>query len=161
MSCKNLFIDQFSANLDEENWYPPLNKVLQGLTAEQAAWHNESSNHSIIQLVQHLIYWNERYLLRFTEKPVPPAIESEVDPTFDVSTGDWDETKKKLFEVLNDLRISLNEANEDKLQSSPFEDSSDPWYSVFANINIHNAYHLGQIVCIRKLQGSWKNSPEK
>ena len=34
------------------------------------------------------------------------------------------------------------------------KDSNDPWYSVIANINIHNAYHI-QTVYIRKLQGSW------
>ena len=30
-----------------------------------------------------------------------------------------------------------------------------PWFSPLAQQNIHNAYHIGQIVLLRKLQGSW------
>jgi uncharacterized damage-inducible protein DinB len=33
------------------------------------------------------------------------------------------------------------------------------WYSAIAHIGTHNAYHTGQIIYIRKLQGSW--NPEK
>jgi hypothetical protein len=33
------------------------------------------------------------------------------------------------------------------------------WASEIAHIGTHNAYHVGQIVFVRKLQGSW--NPEK
>ena len=29
------------------------------------------------------------------------------------------------------------------------------WYSTIAHISTHNAYHTGQILYIRKQQGSW------
>jgi hypothetical protein len=29
------------------------------------------------------------------------------------------------------------------------------WYSTIAHIGAHNAYHIGQIVYVRKEQGSW------
>jgi hypothetical protein len=29
------------------------------------------------------------------------------------------------------------------------------WASTIAHVGVHNAYHIGQIVYIRKLQGSW------
>ncbi len=32
------------------------------------------------------------------------------------------------------------------------------WYSPLAQQNIHNAYHIGQILLLRKLQGSWDPS---
>jgi hypothetical protein len=33
-----------------------------------------------------------------------------------------------------------------------------PWWSPLAQQNIHNAYHIGQIVLLRKLQGAWDSS---
>ena len=155
MTTKELLLNQFDACYDTENWFVPLTKAVDGLTMEQAQWNNGSSNHSILQLVHHLIFWNERYLLRFKELPLPPVKESDIDPTFEMELNGWDSTLKKLNEVFSGLRDVFKNATEEKLQSSPFKDSNDPWYSVIANINIHNSYHIGQIVYIRKLQGSW------
>lgn len=30
------------------------------------------------------------------------------------------------------------------------------WWEVLGNVSTHNAYHIGQIIYIRKLQNSWK-----
>jgi uncharacterized damage-inducible protein DinB len=155
MTTKELFLDQFDACYDTENWFVPLTEALEGLTAEQVNWNDGSSNHSILQLVHHLIFWNERYLFRFKKMPLPEMEKSDNDPTFEIDLKDWDKTLEKLNEVFTGLREAFKNASEEKLNSSPFEDSDDPWYSVIANINIHNAYHIGQIVFIRKLQGSW------
>jgi hypothetical protein len=32
------------------------------------------------------------------------------------------------------------------------------WASTIAHVGAHNAYHLGEIVYVRKLQGSWDPS---
>ncbi len=155
MTTKEFFLDQFSACYDTENWFVPLTSALDGLTVEQAQWKDGSSNHSILQLVHHLIFWNERYLMRFKGLPLSEMKQSETDPTFEIDLKDWDKTLDKFNEVFTELREVFKNAPEEKLNSSPFKDSDDPWYSVIANINIHNAYHTGQIVYIRKLQGSW------
>lgn len=155
MTTKELFLDQYSACYDVENWFVPLTRAIDGLTMEQATWNDGDSSHSILQLVHHLIFWNERYLLRFKELPLTEMEKSEEDLTFEIDITNWDSTLQKLNEVFSGLRDAFRNASEEKLQSSPFKDSADPWYSVIANINIHNAYHIGQIVYIRKLQGSW------
>ncbi len=155
MTTKELFSDQYNACYNEENWFAPLTKVLEGITPEQAAWNDGSSNHSILQLVHHLIFWNERYLLRFKQLPLPAVQQSEEDLTFEIDIKDWEATLKKLNDVFSELGDAFKDASEEKLQSSPFKDSTDPWYSVIANINIHNAYHIGQIIYIRKAQSSW------
>jgi uncharacterized damage-inducible protein DinB len=155
MNCKSFFLDQFNACYDAENWFPTLQKALGGLIQEQVIWNDGSSNHSILQLVHHLIFWNERYLYRFKEKPLPEMKKSDTDLTFEISVKEWDATLKKLNEVFSELQETIKNASEEKLSSSPFKDSTDTWYSIIANINIHNAYHIGQIVYIRKLQESW------
>ena len=45
---------------------------------------------------------------------------------------------------------AVQDADEQKLAS---------WASTIAHIGAHNAYHIGQMVYIRRLQGTW--DPEK
>ena len=45
---------------------------------------------------------------------------------------------------------------------SRFEELAPPnnemkWKALISNINAHNAHHGGQIVLLRKLQGSWES----
>ena len=57
---------------------------------------------------------------------------------------------KKLDDVLLELEKTIQNADEMSLKS---------WAETISNISTHNAYHTGQIIFVRKLQGSWK--PEK
>ena len=57
---------------------------------------------------------------------------------------------QQLDQVLTDWEKAVEAADENKLKD---------WYSTIAHIGTHNAYHIGQIVYIRKEQGSW--NPEK
>jgi hypothetical protein len=48
----------------------PVKIAIEGLTPEQAAWKEPNENHSIVQLVNHLIFWNQHQLAKFKgEKP--------------------------------------------------------------------------------------------
>jgi hypothetical protein len=157
MNAKEILLHQLVACHDEENWFVPITRAVEGLTAEQAAWHDESSNNSIWGNVNHLFFWNERYLLKFIGVE-PEKFEGGNDSTFkgEKETGsdeDWKAATERLFTALSRWRTALAEAGEEKL-SSPFSPSSS-WYEVIADINAHTAYHLGQIIHTRKLQGSW------
>ena len=57
---------------------------------------------------------------------------------------------KELDEVMTALEQVVQTADEASLQK---------WASTMAHIGAHNAYHIGQMVYIRRLQGSW--DPEK
>lgn len=57
---------------------------------------------------------------------------------------------KRIDSVLTAWEQAVAQADEKKLAS---------WYETIANINTHNAYHTGQILYVRKLQGNW--NPEK
>jgi hypothetical protein len=37
------------------------------------------------------------------------------------------------------------------------EKKLEEWASTIAHIGAHNAYHVGQMIYIRKLQGSWNS----
>ncbi|MFO7446358.1 MAG: hypothetical protein R6W90_08325, partial [Ignavibacteriaceae bacterium] len=48
----------------------------------------------------------------------------------------------------------LTSASEEKLLKT-LHGTSDSWASTISQIILHNAYHLGQIVCLRKEHGNW------
>jgi hypothetical protein len=56
----------------------------------------------------------------------------------------WSDTVKQLDQVMTDL---------DKLVESADEQQLAKWATTNGNICTHNAYHVGQIVYVRKLQG--------
>lgn len=146
-SLKSVLLDQLKTTHDKENWFVPVSAALEGLTAEQAVWSDGSGNHSVGQLANHLLFWNERQLQKFRgQEPTP--FNGNNDETFNAFTKEqWEETVKNLNAVLTDLEKAIEKADEASLKS---------WAETIANISAHNAYHTGQIIYVRKLQGSWK-----
>ncbi|HYI78212.1 MAG TPA: hypothetical protein VEW65_11390, partial [Chryseolinea sp.] len=68
--------------------------------------------------------------------------------TFNAFTKEqWTQTVKKLDDVLLEIEKIIQNADETSLNS---------WAETIGNISTHNAYHTGQIIFVRKLQGSWK-----
>jgi uncharacterized damage-inducible protein DinB len=146
-SLKSVLLEQLKTTHDKENWFVPVSAALEGLTAEQAVWSDGSGNHSVGQLANHLLFWNERQLQKFRGQESTP-FNGNNDETFNSFTKEqWAETLKSLNAVLTDLEKTIENADEASLKS---------WAETIANISAHNAYHTGQIIYVRKLQGSWK-----
>jgi len=149
-STKTILLDQLKNTHNVKNWFVPVNIALEGLTAEQAMWTDGSGNHSAGQLAYHLLFWNMRQLNDF--KGVKnDAFSGNNDETFNkFNQKELNEVVKKLDGVLTDLEKLIENASDKQLND---------WASTIANISAHNAYHTGQIIFVRKLQGSW--NPEK
>jgi uncharacterized damage-inducible protein DinB len=56
---------------------------------------------------------------------------------------------------MTEWRSLLEDAEESKFVKAVSATNSSAWSSLLAHVNVHNAHHGGQIVVIRKLQGSW------
>ncbi len=149
-TLKSVLLAQLKTTHNEQDWFVPANQAVAGLTADQAAWKDGNANHSIAQLVSHLIFWNQQQLAKFRGE-APPAYSGRNDETFDmhIDKGTWDASVRQLDTVLTDLEKAIEAADEKKLES---------WYGTIAHISTHNAYHTGQILYIRKQQGSWDPS---
>ncbi|MCM3733660.1 DinB family protein [Fictibacillus nanhaiensis] len=154
MDQKTILLRQMAANHNEPNWFVPVERALDGLTAEQANEKSGDSN-SIREIVNHLIFWNERYLGRFKGDSSSKKIESNDETFQSENKQDWEEAKKQLFSVLTEWASAVKGADDAVFERSAHQDRHDPWYSVLGNINIHNAYHIGQIVEVRKTNGNW------
>lgn len=145
-SLKSVLVEQLKTTHDKQNWFVPVNVALSGITAEQAVWKDGSGNHSIGQLANHLLFWNERQLVEFKGQK-PSTFSGNNEETFNAfDKVQWEQTVKKLNDVLSELEKIVEHADDASLKK---------WAETIANISAHNAYHTGQIVFIRKLQGSW------
>jgi len=83
--------------------------------------------------------------------PVTARQVANNDETFNsFDAKQWSAAVKQLDEVMTDWEKAVEAADENKLKD---------WYSDIAHIGAHNAYHIGQIIYVRKEQGSW--NPEK
>ena len=145
-SLRTTLVAQLKTTHNKKDWFVPVNNALEGLTAEQAMWKDGSGNHSVGQLAYHLLFWNQRQLANFKgEKEA--AFSGDNEETFNAfDKATWAQTVAKLDNVMTELEKIVQSADEAKLKT---------WAPTIANISTHNAYHTGQIVFVRKLQGSW------
>ncbi|RPI19583.1 MAG: DinB family protein [Ignavibacteriae bacterium] len=162
MTQKEILLEQMASCRNQTNWFITSQTAVEDLTPGQALQKDESNN-SIMQIVIHLIFWNELYLSRFNGTNLPP-FEGNNKETFEPgSIGNtelnWDSAKERLDKVLSDFYDAVKDADEEKLNSQAIQSQPDAWYSYIAQITIHNAYHIGQIVTIRKQHGNW--NPDK
>lgn len=147
---RGILLEQLRTTHNEKDWFVPVSVALEGVTAEQAMWKDKSGNHSVGQLAYHLLFWNSRALLQFKGEK-PDKFSGNNEETFDkFDAKTWRETVAKLNTLMTDWEKAVESADEKKLKENA---------STIAHIGTHNAYHVGQIVYTRRLQGSW--DPEK
>ncbi|HZQ23347.1 MAG TPA: DinB family protein [Terriglobales bacterium] len=150
VTLRSILLEQLRTTHNEKDWFVPINVALAGLTPDQANWKDAGGNHSVGQLTYHLLFWNGRELAKFTGKS-QPKFNGNNDETFNnFDAKQWSETTRQLDQVMTDLEKFVETADDQTLQK---------FASEIAHIGTHNAYHVGQIVFVRKLQGSW--NPEK
>ncbi len=145
-TLKSILLEQLKTTHDVKDWFVPVDSAIDGLTPAQANWTDGKGNHSIAQLTTHLIYWDERTLKQFIGE-TPAKYDGNNDETFaPVDEKTWPATVKKIDDVMTQWERAIEAADEAKLEK---------WYSTIAHIGTHNAYHIGQILYVRKLQGVW------
>ncbi|WP_308639583.1 DinB family protein [Paenibacillus silvisoli] len=155
MGHKSILIDQMNACYHDKSWFIPLHEILKDLSAEQAS-KEYSSKQSIWAIVNHLIFWNEKWLERFEIGHVElhDHIINEdtfyVDP-ITINEAEWNKTLQRLDIVFRRWNVALEECDESKLNMEIPSYFNAPWWGVVSNSCIHNAYHIGQIMLLKKL----------
>jgi uncharacterized damage-inducible protein DinB len=149
-TLRGVLLEQLRTTHDQEDWFVPVSIAVDGLTAQQAMWSPGKGNHSVGQLAYHIWYWDQRALNDF--KGVKnEKFDGNNNDTFDKFTADqWTDLVKKLNQVLSDWDKAVNDADDTKFAASA---------SLIAHVGAHNAYHVGQILYVRKQQGVW--NPDK
>jgi len=148
-SLKSVLLQQFQNTWNQQDWFVPVSKAVEGLTAQQAMWKPSDSSHTIGQLTYHLLFWNRQSLDKFYGRK-PAAFDGDNNETFTAFTeATWASTVEQLNQVMKDWETAIRDSDDVKLQA---------WYDIIAHISTHNAYHTGQILYIRKLAGNWDSN---
>ena len=152
--AKDVVADQLLANANDPSWYLPFSDSVKDVSEEAAFWKPSEDSNSIAELTQHLIYWNETWQTRYIENDVQavPSIGDNNKSFLIPENHTFAMLKEKLLEVLLKWQPLLSE---EKVASNVHGFGEPvPWWAVLGNVSTHNAFHIGQIVYIRKLYKS-------
>lgn len=151
----NVLLQNWDYAMEQEDWAPPLKDALAGVDDVQALWKPEGeAANSIWETVNHLLYYKERLLRKFKGLPQLSSAENN-DDTFTVAESGpdaWAKAVQHLREVHAELRAEIA-----KFGGGAFTREGErhaPGEEIMSLI-LHDSYHTGQIVLVRKLQGSW------
>ena len=144
-TLKSVLLEQLKTTHNQEDWFAPVKVAIEGLTPEQASWKDPNENHSIAQLVNHLIFWNQQQLAKFKGEKTT-AVNDNKETFTGIDKTSWDASVKGIDDVLTAWEKAIEEADDAKLTK---------WYGTIGRISTHNAYHTGQIIYIRKMKGNW------
>ncbi len=161
MTTKEFLIDQFTSNYDTDGWFVALGNTFNNLSAEDAAWKPDGVDNSIWGIVRHLNFYNERFLRKFKGETVE-ELEIDNSETFagvsSVSEEAWQAEIERFDRVMSGWRSAFEAADEEKFRQIYSEENQTTWAEIVGLMNTHHAHHGGQIVILRKLQGSWDAS---
>ncbi|MBE2228795.1 MAG: DinB family protein [Ignavibacteria bacterium] len=123
--------------------------TLKTLTAKKAAMKVDGLN-SVWQIVNHMISWRNALIARVKDKPVPHPDNNFISEVKDTTAKAWKDTLKKFEKSQKDILAFLGKQKDIHLEKiSPASGYS--YYELVMAIIIHDSYHLGQIVLIKKM----------
>ncbi len=154
---KEILLAQFATCYDTNGWFVATKNAIAGVTAEQAEWKPEGADNSIRELINHLNYYNNAYLQRFKGIGYEYKV-ADNDETFDKGEAPtWEAEAMRFESIMSEWRELIGQADESKLDEMAPPKNESTWGELISMINTHNAHHGGQIVLLRKLQGSWNS----
>jgi hypothetical protein len=130
--------------ITEGLWYASWPKALDGLTPEQAAWKPHPRRHSIWQLVNHIVFWQD-YTLRAArgQKPTRDEFARESE------RRNWEEPVEVTASAWADARGRFDRSYRAMVDLVNTSDALDrPLYHL-----LHESYHFGQIMYLRAMLG--------
>jgi hypothetical protein len=144
--------DQLDRAFDGDAWHgDPLMKILDGVTAAQAASHPIANAHSIWEIVHHLFAWKTAvpFRLRGVAKELHGA-DDWPPVTFNEDLRDlaWNRAMTLLTTAHVELAAAVRAFPEAKLDDlAPARDHS--YYVLMHGMVQHDLYHAGQIVILK------------
>lgn len=144
-NLRELLLVELRSTHNNADWFVPGNTAVKGLTAEQASWSDGKGNHSVGQITHHLVFWNRQVLGRLNgSQEKYTGTNDETFTKFDSKS--WTELVRQFDEGMNDIEKWVETADEAKLKESA---------KTVMTVCTHNGYHIGQIIYVRREQGSW------
>ena len=153
---KQLLLEQFTECYDRNGWFVAVRNAIEGVSAAQADWKPIGADNSIWQTLSHLTFYNFAYLERFKGNAYEYGIEDN-DESFTAGESDeaWASAVERFDAVMTEWRELISSSSDSKFNEPVSDTNKALWVTLIGEINAHNAYHAGQILLLRKLQGIW------
>ncbi len=129
--------------------------VLDGLEWEQAGVIKSDFPHSIFQIVNHLIYWQDLFLSGLVETTMHGPQRASDSWPGEKRAGDkeeWQAAVKRFKEGLEKARFEIG--SKDPLSGIPAAETTLR-IDILNSLALHVSYHVGQIVLIRRVLRAW------
>lgn len=132
-------------------------QALEGLSPADAGRRCGSAPHTIFQVLQHMIYWQDITLARLAGEPPAPPKTSTLGwqtPAAPEDASDWESAIASFVEGLRGVEELLVRPGFDPGAAADGGRRTSA-RSELLMLQGHNSYHLGQIVVLRQLLGAW------
>jgi hypothetical protein len=137
--------------------------AVQGIRVELAARKVEGYPHSICQMVGHMNFWMDYELRRIRQEDPPyPAHAADSWPPDSSPANDeeWQQGVARFTALIEELSaLARSDAgflnHEVKATHAVHNQQSSSVLDVLWQTAIHNSYHVGQIVLLRRLLNAW------
>ncbi|HWR15847.1 MAG TPA: DinB family protein [Terriglobales bacterium] len=150
MSEIDRIVDQLDRAFDGDAWHgDPLMKILDGITALQAAAHPVSNAHSIWEIVHHIRAWKVAVVTRLSGQPMELSPAQDWPAVTDTTDSSWrdciSDLRKKHEAFIRAVRAFPDAKLSD---NAPNRDHS--FYVLLQGMVQHDLYHAGQIAILKK-----------
>jgi uncharacterized damage-inducible protein DinB len=147
-----IIIAQLKDTYDGDPWFNRSAKALLGEVSEEAGFVKINAQHSILELVWHMVTWRE-----FTLSRLQPAAgkttayfeETDWRPLDHSDKSLWQQGLHNLQQTQDELVSSLQQSDDSLLDKIVPERTYD-FRKLLHGIYQHDIYHLGQIAFINK-----------
>ncbi len=156
---RGAILDELRRAWDGDPWHgDPLRRVLDGVTAEQAAARPLPGAHSIGELVLHLASWSREVARRLRDRVARDPADGDWPP-FSADEQGWRSALDGLARAHGELLNAVEAFPPDELSSQVGDERDRPLgagvsFAVMLHGTAqHYAYHAGQIAFLKKLVG--------
>ena len=149
---RNVLRQAISRALSGEDAHVETASVLDGLQWKLAGKRLDGVPHSVLQLVNHMIYWQE-WVVKWLDgkKPRAPkhAAGSWPGKVSPLNRREWERTVRRFRNAIVELDRRSNQ--------SDLLSKHGKWthLEMLHIIGSHTSYHIGQVAFMRQLLGSW------
>ena len=155
MKYTDRLADLFRNAHDGTTWHgQSVTKVLQNISAEEAAAHPIPNSHSIWDYVLHIVNWRE-YAIRNLKDDTSYLVDLNTDldwtPITDFSEEAWKEALDKFHQSAIELEAAIRAMKEEQLFEKIVTGSKNSCYITLHGVIQHDIYHSGQIMLLKKM----------
>ena len=147
-----LILSQLKDTYEGNPWFGRNAKALLNEVDEQIAFVKFNNQHSILELLWHIITWREFTISRLRPSPQQSIEYFEQKDWQKLDHNDktlWPKGLKKLYETQKEL-IYLLQQQDGAILEQPVKDREYNFRKLLYGVIQHDIYHLGQIAYVNK-----------